>query len=341
MLLRERWEQVEEVILSDRAAHSVDSKGRRQAEAPCDLRTCYQRDRDRILHSKAFRRLKHKTHVFIAPEGDHYRTRLTHTLEVAQIARTMARGLRLNEDLVEAIALGHDLGHTPFGHSGEAVLDQLHPDGFDHAKHSLRVVDLLESKPGREGLNLTWEVRDGILHHSKEQKDNPAHTLEGQIIKFADRIAYLNHDIDDSVRAGVLTPEDIPKHVVDTLGASHSERITTLVRSVIESSGEGEYIAMDPVVYDAMIALREFMFERVYYNPAVKSEDGKVGRLIVDLFTYFKKHLDAIPEEHLAFAERHNVSDDDIVTDYIAGMTDRFAINIWKQLFVPKDWHSL
>lgn len=340
MLLRERWEQIEAQILSEKAAHSVDSKGRMIEEPPCDLRTCYQRDRDRILHSKAFRRLKHKTHVFIAPEGDHYRTRLTHTLEVAQIARTIARGLRLNEDLVEAIALGHDLGHTPFGHSGEAVLKQLHPKGFDHARHSLRVVDLLESKPGRVGLNLTWEVRDGILHHPKEQEKNPVHTLEGQIIKFADRIAYLNHDIDDSVRAGVLSLDEIPKEIAAILGRGHSDRITTLVKSIIEYGIEDDTLGMDPAVYGAMIRLREFMFQRVYYNPKVKSEDGKVERLIRDLFYYFKDHREAIPEANLKFGETHAMSDDDIVTDYIAGMTDRFAINIWKALFVPKDWHT-
>lgn len=341
MLLRERWEQIEEAILSEKAAHAANSKGRLQKEEPCELRTCYQRDRDRIIHSKAFRRLKHKTHVFIAPEGDHYRTRLTHTLEVAQIARTIARGLRLNEDLVEAIALGHDLGHTPFGHSGEAVLKELNPNGFDHAEHSLRVVDLLESKPGREGLNLTWEVRDGILHHSKEQSANPAHTLEGQIIKFADRIAYLNHDIDDSIRAGVLILDDIPKEVVEVLGMSHSERITTLVESVIEYGIDEDRIGMRTDIYEAMISLRQFMFQNVYYNEKVKSEDGKVGRLIKDLYYYFMEHREAIPKEHLIFAEKHGVSDDDTVTDYIAGMTDRFAINLWKELFVPKDWHTL
>lgn len=341
MLLREHWEQVENAILSEKAAHAADSKGRLQDEAPCEFRTCYQRDRDRIIHSKAFRRLKHKTHVFIAPEEDHYRTRLTHTLEVAQIARTMARGLRLNEDLVEAIALGHDLGHTPFGHSGEAVLEQLNSKGFDHAKQSLRIVDLLESKPGREGLNLTWEVRDGILHHSKEQSANPAHTLEGQIIKFADRIAYLNHDIDDSIRAGVLTPEDIPKDVVEVLGTSHSERITTLVKSIIDNGIDEDIVGMDEKIYSAMISLRQFMFQNVYFNKKVKSEDGKVERLIKDLYFYFMEHRDAIPKEHLLFAEKHGVSDEDTVTDYIAGMTDRFAINLWKELFVPKDWHTL
>ncbi len=341
MLQRERWEKVEEAILDERAARAARSKGRRMPEPECDMRTCFQRDRDRIIHSKAFRRLKHKTHVFIAPEGDHYRTRLTHTLEVAQIARTMARGLRLNEDLVEAIALGHDLGHTPFGHSGEAVLKQLHPGGFDHAAHSLRVVDLLESKGDRPGLNLTWEVRDGILHHSKEQAVNPAHTLEGQIIKFADRIAYLNHDIDDSIRAGVLSMDAIPKDIVDTLGASHSDRITCMVKSVIEASEGTDEITMDPAIYAAMSDLRNFMFQRVYFNPTVKSEDGKVERLIRDLYAYFMEQVEAIPEAHAAFSKAHGMSRADMVTDYIAGMTDRFAINVWKELYVPKDWHSL
>ena len=341
MLQRERWEQIEETILHEKASHAVRSKGRLKEEAPCSMRTCFQRDRDRIIHSKAFRRLKHKTHVFVAPEGDHYRTRLTHTLEVAQIARTMARGLALNEDLVEAIALGHDLGHTPFGHSGEAVLDQLHPNGFDHAAHSLRVVDLLESKGDRPGLNLTWEVRDGILHHSKEQAVNPAHTLEGQIIKFADRIAYLNHDIDDAIRAGVLSMEDIPKDIVATLGATHSDRITCMVKSLIDASGDLNEITMDRGIYEAMSDLRKFMFQRVYFNPTVKSEDGKVERLIRDLYAYFMENHEAIPETHVAFSKAHNMTSDDMVTDYIAGMTDRFAINVWKELFVPKDWHSL
>ncbi|MDY3118891.1 MAG: deoxyguanosinetriphosphate triphosphohydrolase [Peptoniphilus sp.] len=341
MLQRERWEKVEAAILHEKAAHAAQSKGRLKEEAPCDVRTCFQRDRDRIIHSKAFRRLKHKTHVFIAPEGDHYRTRLTHTLEVAQIARTVARALRLNEDLVEAIALGHDLGHTPFGHSGEAVLNQLHTGGFDHAVHSLRVVDLLETKGNRPGLNLTWEVRDGILHHSKEQAVNPVHTLEGQVIKFADRIAYLNHDIDDSIRAGVLSMKDIPKAIVKTLGETHSERITCLVNSLIVSSEDLDEITMDPEIYGAMMDLRAFMFDRVYYNPTVKSEDGKVERLIRDLYTYFMENRRAIPEEHLVFSKAHAMTDEDMVTDYIAGMTDRFAINLWKELYVPKDWHSL
>ena len=341
MLQRERWEQIEEAILHEKASHAVRSKGRLIEEPPCSMRTCFQRDRDRIIHSKAFRRLKHKTHVFVAPEGDHYRTRLTHTLEVAQIARTMARGLALNEDLVEAIALGHDLGHTPFGHSGEAVLDQLHPKGFDHAAHSLRVVDLLESKGDRPGLNLTWEVRDGILHHSKEQAVNPAHTLEGQIIKFADRIAYLNHDIDDAIRAGVLSMEDIPKDIVATLGATHSDRITCMVKSLIDASSDLNEITMDPGIYEAMSDLRAFMFQRVYFNPTVKSEDGKVERLIRDLYAYFMENHDAIPEAHVAFSKTHDMTSDDMVTDYIAGMTDRFATNVWKELFVPKDWHSL
>lgn len=338
MLLRERWEQTEREILASQATLAAESKGRRIDEPECAMRTCFQRDRDRILHSKAFRRLKHKTHVFIAPQGDHYRTRLTHTLEVAQIARTIARALRLNEDLVEATALGHDLGHTPFGHTGEAVLDKLHPGGFKHYLHSLRVVDFLESKPGRDGLNLTWEVRDGIANHSGE---NRAHTLEGKIIKFSDRIAYINHDIDDSIRAGVLHMEDIPSALLETLGRSHSARISTMVQSVVENSADYRDIRMDETVGGAMNRLRDFMFEHIYYSKIVKSEEEKVEMLIRDLYGYYKKRPEKLPKEVLAFAARREVAEDDMITDYIAGMTDRFAIAVWRDLFEPKDWHSL
>lgn len=335
MVNRQAWEKVEDVILAPEAIHSKDSKGRKNFEEKCNLRTCFQRDRDRILHSKSFRRLKHKTHVFIAPEGDHYRTRLTHTLEVAQIGRTMSRGLGLNEDLVEAIALGHDLGHTPFGHTGEAILNELNPSGFKHNYHSLRVVDYLEQKGNRHGLNLTYEVRDGIENHTGSLRAN---TLEGRLIKFADRIAYINHDIDDAVRAGVLSLEEIPTELLEILGDSHSKRINTMINSLIQSSRELKEIQMDPVVGKATNDLREFMFERVYYNSTVKSEDKKVGAIIEQIYKYYKKNIDKLPKEFTSNIEGLERTKDDMITDYIAGMTDRYAVHCWKNLFMPKHW---
>lgn len=334
---RERWERIENEILAKEATHSIQSKGRKYEEKECDMRTCFQRDRDRIIHSKSFRRLKHKTHVFIAPEGDHYRTRLTHTLEVAQIGRTIARGLALNEDLVEAIALGHDLGHTPFGHTGEAVLNDLNPKGFRHNLHSLRVVDYLEHKGNRPGLNLTWEVRDGIRNHSGEFK---AHTLEGEIIKIADRIAYINHDIDDAIRAHVLKLEDIPREYLEILGESHSDRIDTMIRSIIESSQSMEKIQMDERVGKATLDLRTYMFDHVYYNTTVKSEDQKVRIILEQIYNYYKANMDKLPNEFLIHGE-NELSNDDRITDYIAGMTDRFAIHCWKDLFMPRYWSTM
>lgn len=320
----------EENVLCPQAFRVKDTKGRVKEIPPCPIRTEFQRDRDRITHAKSFRRLMHKMQVFLAPEGDHYRTRLTHTLEVTQIARTIARALRLNEDLTEAAALGHDLGHTPFGHSGERALDYLLPGGFRHNEQSLRVVDYLENEG--EGLNLTFEVRDAILCHTG---DEPASTLEGQIIKIADRIAYINHDIDDAARAGILNINDIPSEISDVLGKGHSQRITTLVNAAIENGVENGIGLTEPYG-DAMNKLRDFMFERVYRNETAKSEDGKVISMITFLYEHFSAHPEAIPKEYLKYADRDGISV--VVADFIAGMTDRYAIGCFNDLFVPKVW---
>lgn len=307
-----------------------NTRGRLKGAEECPIRTEFQRDRDRIIHCKSFRRLMHKMQVFLAPEGDHYRTRLTHTLEVTQIARTIARALRLNEDLTEAAALGHDLGHTPFGHSGERALNDLLPGGFRHNEQSLRVVDLLEN--GGEGLNLTYEVRNGILCHTGPI---PAETFEGRIVKTADRIAYINHDIDDAVRAGIISAADIPEDISETLGRTHSERISTLVRAAIEHGTENGIGLTEPYA-DAMDRLRDFMFERVYYNAIAKSEDGKVAGMIEFLFEYFGAHPEQIPDEYTKYALMDGVGK--VTADYIAGMTDRYAIGCFEELFVPKVW---
>lgn len=320
----------EDALLCPRAFRVNDTKGRVKYVTPCPIRNEFQRDRDRITHSKSFRRLMHKMQVFLAPEGDHYRTRLTHTLEVTQIARTIARALRLNEDLTEAAALGHDLGHTPFGHSGERALDYLLPGGFRHNEQSLRVVDYLENEG--EGLNLTFEVRDAILCHTG---DEPASTLEGQIIKIADRIAYINHDIDDAARAGILNINDIPSEISDVLGKGHSQRITSLVTAAI-ANGVENGIGLTEPYGDAMNKLRDFMFERVYRNETAKSEDGKVISMITFLYEHFSAHPEAIPKEYLKYADRDGISV--VVADFIAGMTDRYAIGCFNELFVPKVW---
>ncbi len=320
----------EESFLCDKAFRVKDTQGRVRPIRDCSVRTEFQRDRDRIIHCKSFRRLMHKMQVFLAPEGDHYRTRLTHTLEVAQIARTIARALRLNEDLTEAAALGHDLGHTPFGHSGERALDYLLPGGFRHNEQSLRVVDFLENEG--EGLNLTFEVRDAILCHTG---DEPASTLEGRIIKIADRIAYINHDIDDAARAGILNINDIPTEISDVLGKTHSQRITSLVTAAIENGVDNGIGLVEPYG-EAMDKLRDFMFERVYRNEKAKGEDGKVISMITFLYEHFSAHPDSIPKEYLKYAERDGIS---VVTaDFIAGMTDRYAIGCFNELFVPKVW---
>lgn len=319
-------ENLEVEVLNNRASYSVSSKGRAISEQPCDIRTDFQRDRDRILHSKAFRRLKHKTQVFIAPEGDHYRTRLTHTLEVAQISRTVARALRLNEDLTEAIALGHDLGHTPFGHAGEEVLDRIHP-GFRHNKQSLRVVDCLEK------LNLTWEVRDGILNHSGP--DLPE-TLEGQIVRICDRIAYINHDIDDAVRAEILTMEHLPADCIRALGATTSKRINTLVRALVQNSKNCAVITPGRDMAMYLDKLRDFMFATVYVGSTPKIEEAKAKQVVDRLYHHFLENPHLLPDFCSGRAE--DVRQD--ICDYIAGMTDRYVIGLYKKYFLPTPWQS-
>jgi len=333
MTIREELCAREHKMLAPRAAFSDQTRGRQREEPECDVRTAYQRDRDRILHSRAFRRLKHKTQVFLSPEGDHYRTRLTHTLEVAQIARTIARALRLNEDLAEAVALGHDLGHTPFGHAGERALRQVYPLGFHHYEQSLRVVDKLE-KNGL-GLNLTCEVRNGIVRHTV---DPPADTLEGQIVRLSDRAAYINHDIDDAIRAGVIREEDIPASVHRTLGESKSARINALVNSCIEASGPDSrrLVALTPEVNASFDLLHSFMFEQVYTNPVCKSEERKAIDMVIWLYQYFSCHADRLPEDFQYIVEEEGPERASI--DYIAGMTDRFAVQCFENFFVPKGW---
>ncbi len=337
MIQRKDLEQREYDILSPQAAKSAESLGRQQPEEACSLRTEFQRDRDRILHSKAFRRLTHKTQVFLSPEGDHFRTRLTHTLDVAQISRTIARGLALNEDLTEAISLGHDLGHTPFGHNGESFLNQRHEGGFRHNEQSLRVVDVLETHGARRGLNLTEEVRDGIRNHSGA---SVPFTLEGQIVRISDRIAYINHDIDDAIRAGVITEEDLPKDCIRVLGTSHGERIDRLVRDMIASTEAvgGAVVTQSEECSFYMNKLRDFMFERVYKNERVKAaaELFKIKHLIDSLYDYFCNHPDSMPQEHIEMLYLYGT--EEVVKDYIAGMTDRYAIHVYRNLFVPSGW---
>ncbi|MBQ3109462.1 MAG: deoxyguanosinetriphosphate triphosphohydrolase [Clostridia bacterium] len=323
-------EEMEQKLLSPYAALSTKTRGRERPMEPCPVRTEFIRDRDRIVHCKSFRRLKHKTQVFLSPVGDHYRTRLTHTLEVSQIARTIARGLRLNEDLTEAISLGHDLGHTPFGHAGEDTLNALVPGGFQHNVQSLRVVEKLENGTG---LNLTFEVRDGIVNHKKSGK--PA-TLEGYVVSLSDRIAYLNHDIDDAIRAGVLCADALPKECIEILGASHGERINTLIIDVLTHSMDKPVICMGEEVGTMFERLRDFMFEHVYLNPAAKREEGKGQHVVEALYKYYLEHISEVPEEF-----RRNLEEDGaerVVADHIACMTDRYAITDYERLFVPKEW---
>lgn len=317
--------------LSPHAFLTANTKGREHPYKPCDMRTEFQRDRDRIIHSQSFRRLMNKTQVFLAPQGDHYRTRLTHTLEVTQIARIIARSLRLNEDLTEAAALGHDLGHTPFGHSGEDAMRELYSKDFTHYKQSLRVVEKLE-RDGK-GLNLTWEVRDGIVNHTGK---NVASTLEGVIVKYADRIAYINHDIDDALRAGILCQEDIPRELREILGETHSKRINTMVASVIEASTDADEIRMTPQIQEATDKLRTFLFENIYTSRVVKGEEGKAKEMLGQLFRHFVKYPEQLPELY-----RRNVDEEGIercVCDFLSGMTDRYAIDTYKKLFIPHVW---
>ncbi len=333
MTIREKMEEQELKIFSPYASFSKYSKGRDRAEIPCDIRTEYQRDRDRILHSKSFRRLKQKTQVFLIPEGDHYRTRLTHTLEVSQLARTIAKALRLNEDLADAIALGHDLGHTPFGHAGERALNLVCPFGFAHFAQSVRVVELLEKKG--EGLNLTWEVRDGILNH--RTTGNPQ-TLEGQIVRYCDKIAYLNHDIDDAERAGILKEEDIPVESRRMMGDTTRKRLNTLIHDVVRHSEGRDRILMSEEMEMAMKDLRSFMFQNVYCNPLAKQEEAKAVRMIQELYQFYNRHPDQMPSEYQFLMREKHEPRERVVCDYIAGMTDSYSIKKYMELFIPKSW---
>ena len=333
MNIREEQEKREHLIFSPYASFSDESRGRDRDEEPCPMRTIYQRDRDRIIHCKTFRRLKHKTQVFLAPEGDHNRTRLTHTLEVAQIARSIARALNLNEDLTEAIALGHDLGHTPFGHAGERTLNSLCPMGFAHYKQSIRVVEFLE-KDG-QGLNLTWEVRDGILNH--RTSGNPS-TLEGKAVRLSDKIAYINHDIDDGIRAGILKESDIPSEYTDVLGDSTKERLNTMISDIIMNSiGKNDLVMSEPV-RKAMTELRKFMFESLYLNPTAKSEEAKADKLITELYRYYVANTDKLPDTYKRFITEFDERPEQVVCDYIAGMSDQYSISKFQEIFVPKAW---
>ena len=331
LTIREQIEERELEYLSPYATRSRNTRGRERKEPQCDIRPVFQRDRDRILHCKAFRRLKQKTQVFLLPKGDHYRTRLTHTLEVSQIARTIAKALRLNEDLVEAVALGHDLGHTPFGHAGETALNNVYH--FSHHRQSLRVVECIEK--GGRGLNLTWEVRDGILNH---QTAGHPHTLEGQVVRLSDKIAYIHHDMDDAIRGGILTEEDIPTGFRDILGNSCKERLNTLVHDVITNSAECPEIRMSPPVGEAMADLRKFMFQNVYLNPKAKGEEDKAVHMIEQLYTYYVRHLELLPQQFLDALSNPDNSREQIVCDYIAGMTDSYAVKKFEEFFVPESW---
>lgn len=334
MLYREDLEKREE-LLAPGAARSASSRGRDVYEEPCRFRTEFQRDRDRIIHSKSFRRLMHKTQVFLSPEGDHYRTRLTHTLEVSQVARTIARSLGLNEDLTEAIAMGHDLGHTPFGHNGEMILNQIHPGGFHHNEQSLRVVEVLESTPSRRGMNLTYEVKDGILNHTGSL---PAATLEGQIVKISDRIAYINHDIDDAIRSGVITLEDLPGDAIELFGTGHRARIDHMVSNVVSYSDGRDFVSMDEENGAMLQRLRSFMFENVYRSQKVKKEEdlAKVEVVLSSLYEYFLKNPEKLPEDHKRIWKEEGIHM--ACKDYVAGMTDRYALHLYSDLFVPKGW---
>ena len=332
MTVRERTEEIERITLSPFATLSENSRGRAVPEKPCPLRPCFQRDRDRIIHCKAFRRLKQKTQVFLSPEGDHYRTRLTHTLEVSQIARTIARALRLNEDLTEAIALAHDLGHTPFGHAGERALNRLCPGGFKHYEQSARVVTKLEK--GGSGLNLTWEVLNGIVTHTRGEW---AATREGRVVRFADHIAYMNHDIEDAVTAGVLRNEDIPAEITSVLGSTKSERITSLIMAIVEHGAED--IGMDAERAAAYEALHDFMYSTVYVDKVAKKEEQKVDKLIRELYAYFKDTPTHMPQAFLYIMWQEGV--DRAVTDYISGMSDEYATSTFESLFVPQKWQIL
>ncbi len=330
-MIREITEQNERLILSPYAAFSAETKGRQKPYEKCPMRTEFQRDRDKIIHSKAFRRLKHKTQVFMAPVDDHYRTRLTHTLEVSQIARTISRCLRLNEDLTEAISLGHDLGHTPFGHACERTLNKLMSTGFEHNIQSVRVVDVLEND--YKGLNLTFEVRDGIACHTGSTMPQ---TLEGEVIRLSDRIAYINHDIDDAIRANILNEEDLPKECIDILGKTHGVRINNMIADVVGASNDYQSIRMSKEFADATLELRSFLFKNVYYGTAAQEEHDKAYGIVTTMFEYFMKNPDKMPDEYKMSIEEFGT--ERIVCDYIAGMTDSYAISVFNDLFIPKVW---
>jgi len=333
LTIREKAELREEQIFSPFASLSKNSRGRDRDEPQCDIRPVYQRDRDRILHCKSFRRLKHKTQVFLTPLGDHYRTRLTHTLEVSQTARTIAQALGLNDNLAEAIALGHDLGHTPFGHSGESALNEVCPLGFTHFEQSVRVVELLEKKG--KGLNLTWEVRDGILNHRTSGRPG---TLEGKVVRLSDKIAYINHDIDDAERAGILREEDIPLEYREILGFTIRERLNTLIHDIVRNSEDKADIIMSSHIEEAMQGLRSFMFKEVYRNPKAKGEEARARNMLQELYRYYSRHLEMLPGEYLELIEKRNAREERVVCDYIAGMTDQYSINKFSELFIPKSW---
>jgi dGTPase len=339
--IREMIEEQEECILHPRAARSRATRGRLRPEAPCDIRPAFQLDRDRVLHCKAFRRLKHKTQVFLAPAGDHYRTRLTHTLEVSQIARTVARALRLNESLVEAIALAHDLGHTPFGHAGEAVLDRLRPGGFHHSDQSLRVVDVLE-RDGH-GLNLTQEVREGILQHTKGKGEilRAEGSLEGQVVRVSDLIAYLTADVDDALRAGVILPEEIPRLARERLGQSHGQRIDAMVRDLVRETLEGDLaeVTLGGGVHEAALVLRDFLYDRVYDNPAVHGDFIKAAKILEELYGYFLEHRERFLSEWAQPLPGERL--EDLATDFLAGMSDRYALALYESIFMPQPWKVL
>lgn len=333
MNLREMQEQREHMVLSQYAAFSDQSQGRDRKVAPCDIRTVYQRDRDKIIHSKAFRRLNGKTQVFLTPEGDHYRTRLTHTLEVSQTSRTIAKALRLNEDLTEAIALGHDLGHTPFGHAGERALNEICPGGFAHYLQSVRVVEKLEK--GGAGLNLTKEVRDGIANH---QVNTMPATLEGRIVRICDKIAYVNHDIDDAIRGHIIKEEEIPEEFTSVLGHSLSERLNMLIHDIITNSDNKNDICMSPHIEEAFQGLRSYMFKSVYTNPVAKGQEAKAEQMVKELYQYYMEHVELLPNEYRVMINEKNEAVERVVCDYVAGMTDRYAVAKFKEIMIPDAW---
>lgn len=335
MTIRESLEQREKDYLSPFASLNMSSRGRLRPEVECDIRPAFQRDRDKILHCKAFRRLKDKTQVFLSPEGDHYRTRLTHTLEVSQNARTIAKALKLNEDLVEAIALGHDLGHTPFGHAGERALNRVCPFGFEHNRQSVRIVDRLERNG--QGLNLTYEVRDGILNH---QTKGIPQTLEGKVVRLSDKISYIHHDMDDAVRAGILTEDDVPVQIRDIIGSTPSERLDHFVHDIVTNSMGKNDICMSERIGNAMMAMRQFMTENVYRNPVAKSEEGKAEALMETLYGHFMKHIDHMPEEFIRLLDEGEPKEQ-VVCDYVGSMTDRYAVALYEDIYIPKSWDKL